>query len=235
MRLRSRSAAEEGENDQVSNRVMTRSASNQKKFANRRMTRSSFKQQKGAEKPQQQQQQQQKKKRKRRRKKKKMTPLADDPTKIFRTPNIGRLRYSLRYFTPEESEAYQKRFHETEGFDMGKYPFEVSLSNPIREISLEEPSDGSLYSTEGAKRAIRDYNRKNRTKYQFVKLVRVCRGFCTGVMYYITFQAQQNGKAPSPPRNFQACVRRFIGMHIEFCREEKKPNLTEGSGEPSQQ
>ncbi|KAH7845356.1 hypothetical protein Vadar_001077 [Vaccinium darrowii] len=235
--MRLRSAVEEVENDQVSDRIMTRSASNQKKFANRRMTRSSFKQQqeqKGGEKPQQQKQQQQQQKKKRKREKKKMTPFADDPTKVIRTPNTGGKRY-MRYFTPEEREAYHKKYIETEGFDMGKYPFEVTLSNPIREISLEKPSACSLDSLEGAKMAIRDYNRKNRTKYQFAKLVRVCLEFCTGIRYYITFQAKQNGKSPSPPCNFQACVKFFLGLHVEFCREEKKPNLTEGSREPSQQ
>ncbi|KAF7137339.1 hypothetical protein RHSIM_Rhsim07G0120100 [Rhododendron simsii] len=116
-----------------------------------------------------------------------------------------------------------------QGFDVGKYTSEVALSNPISEISLEEPSEGSDYSTKAAKMAIRDYNRKKRTKYQFVKLVRVCIGFCKGWMYYITFQAKQDGMAPSPPRNFQARVHRFMGMHIQFCREEKKPQLTEGT------
>ncbi|KAE9459347.1 hypothetical protein C3L33_08741, partial [Rhododendron williamsianum] len=146
-----RSAVEEVENDQVSNRVMTRSTSNQKKFmddyANRRMTRSAFKQQqeqKGDEKPQQQ------KKRKRENKKKK--PVVDD------TPKIS-WRH-VRYFTPEEREAYQKKLKESEGFDVGKYTSEVALSNPISEISLEEPSFGRDFSTEAAKMAIRDYNRK---------------------------------------------------------------------------
>ncbi|KAG5540020.1 hypothetical protein RHGRI_020302 [Rhododendron griersonianum] len=217
-----RSAVEEVENDQVSNRVMTRSTSNQKKFmddyANRRMTRSAFKQQqeqKGDEKPQQQQQ----KKRKRKNKKKK--PVVDD------TPKIS-WRH-MRYFTPEEREAYQKKLKESEGFDVGKYTSEVALSNPISEISLEEHSEVSDFSTEAAKMAIRDYNRKKRTKYEFVKLVRVCIGLCTGWMYYITFQAKQDGMAPSPPRNFQARIHNFIGMHVQFCREEKKPQLTEGA------
>lgn len=47
-----------------------------------------------------------------------------------------------------------------QGFDVGKYTSEVALSNPISEISLEEPSVGRDYSTEAAKMAIRDYNRK---------------------------------------------------------------------------
>ncbi|KAG5531337.1 hypothetical protein RHGRI_026079 [Rhododendron griersonianum] len=194
---------EEEENDQVSNHVMTRSAYNQKKFmdyyANRRITRSLFEQQqeqKGDEKPQQQQQQ---KKRKRKNKKKK--PVVDD------TPKISWGSRYMRYFTPEEREAYQKKLKESEGFDVGKYTSEVALSNPISEISLEEPSFGRDFSTEAAKMAIRDYNRK---------------------------KAKQDGMAPSPPRNFQARVHNFMGMHVQFCREEKKPQLTEVPGEPSQ-
>ncbi|KAI8546731.1 hypothetical protein RHMOL_Rhmol07G0142700 [Rhododendron molle] len=217
-----RSAVEEVENDQVSNRVMTRSTSNQKKFmddyTNCRMTRSAFKQQheqKGDEKPQQQQQ----KKRKRKNKKKK--PVVDD------TPKISWGSRYMRYFTPEEREAYQKKLKESEGFDVGKYTTEVALSNPISEISLEEHSEVSDFSTEAAKMAIRGYNRKKRTKYEFVKLVKVCIGLCTGWMYYITFQAKQDGMAPSPPRNFQARVHNLIGIHVQFCREEKKPQLTE--------
>ncbi|KAG5540015.1 hypothetical protein RHGRI_020299 [Rhododendron griersonianum] len=219
-----RSAVEEEENDQVSNRVRTRSTSNQKKFmddfANRRMTRAAFKQQqeqKGDEKPQQQQQE------KRKRKNKKKKPVVDD------TPKFSWGTRYTRHFTPEESEAYQKKLKESEGFDVGIYTFEVALSNPITEISLEEPSSARDFSTEAAKMAIRDYNRKKRTKYQFVKLVRVCQGFCKGWMYYITFQAKQDGMAPSPPRNFQARVHKFMGMHVKFCREEKKPQLTEGT------
>lgn len=84
---------------------MTRSTYNQKKFmdhyANRRMTRSAFKQQqeqKGDEKPQQQQQ--------KKRKNKKKKPVVDD------TPKIS-WRY-MRYFTPEEREAYRKKLKESE-------------------------------------------------------------------------------------------------------------------------
>ncbi|KAF7137916.1 hypothetical protein RHSIM_Rhsim07G0120000 [Rhododendron simsii] len=42
-------------------------------------------------------------------------------------------------------------------------------------------------------------------------------------------EAKKDGKAYSPC-NFQALVRNSGRMHIEFCREEKKPKLTEGPG-----
>ncbi|KAE9459348.1 hypothetical protein C3L33_08740, partial [Rhododendron williamsianum] len=45
----------------------------------------------------------------------------------------------------------------------------------------------------------------------------------TALRDYNKDNAEQNGIT----RNFQARVREFLGMHIEFCREEKKPNLTE--------
>ncbi|KAG5540022.1 hypothetical protein RHGRI_020303 [Rhododendron griersonianum] len=196
-----------GSNDEVSNCRMTRSAYNQKKFVDRRMTRSEFlelqKQRQGDGKPQQ-----------RRRQKKK---------KIKNNTLTGRDRY-VRDFTPEEREVYNKRVRESEGFDVGEIPDEVILNPVIREIPLDPRCSIIVYSTTSAKTALRDYNKDNHTKYQFVKLVRVCYRLAMGNMYYITFQAKQNGIT----RNFQARVREFLGMHIEFCREEKKPNLTEG-------
>ncbi|KAH7864345.1 hypothetical protein Vadar_028551 [Vaccinium darrowii] len=240
-----RSAVKE-ESAQYSNRRMTRSAYNQKKleddFANRRRTCSSFKQQQ-----QQQKKQQGGKKPLRRWRKKKEEPLLltdfypeDKDFRIDRydepdptVPPFAWRSTHFRYFTPEEREAYHKRVEESEGFDSGSYPLEVCLSNPITEISLERRSYSREYSTYAAKRALTGYNKKKRTKYQFVKLVRVCVCSSPGE-YYITFQAMQDGRAPSPPRNFQALVL-HKGTRIKFCREEKKPKLTEGPGETSQQ
>ncbi|KAF7138893.1 hypothetical protein RHSIM_Rhsim07G0120300 [Rhododendron simsii] len=154
--------------------------------------------------------------RRRRQKKKKMLK----PVKV--NTLTGRDRY-VRDFTPEEREVYNKRVRESEGFDVGEIPDEVILNPVIREIPLDPRCSIIVYSTTSANTALRDYNKDNHTKYQFVKLVRVCYRLAMGNMYYITFQAKQNGIT----RNFQARVREFLGMHIEFCREEKKPNLTE--------
>ncbi|XP_058223910.1 uncharacterized protein LOC131333420 [Rhododendron vialii] len=204
-----------GSNDEVSNCRMTRSAYNQKKFADRRMTRSEFlelqKQRQGDGKPQQ--------RRLRRQKKKKIKKKMLKPVRV--NTLTGRDRY-VRDFTPEEREVYNKRVRESEGFDVGEIPDEVILNPVIREIPLDPRCSIIVYSTTSAETALRDYNKDNHTEYQFVKLVRVCYRLAMGNMYYITFQAKQNGIT----RNFQARVREFLGMHIEFCREEKMPNLT---------
>ncbi|KAG5540016.1 hypothetical protein RHGRI_020300 [Rhododendron griersonianum] len=185
-----------------------------KEFADRRMTRSEFlelqKQRQGDGKPRQ----------RRRQKKKKIKKKMLKPARV--NTLTGRDRY-VRDFTPEEREVYNKRVRESKGFDVGEIPDEVILSPVIREIPLDPRCSIIVYSTTSANTALRDYNKDNHTKYQFVKLVRVCYRLAMGNMYYITFQAEQNGIT----RNFQARVREFLGMHIEFCREEKKPNLTE--------
>ncbi|KAG5540017.1 hypothetical protein RHGRI_020300 [Rhododendron griersonianum] len=187
-----------------------------KEFADRRMTRSEFlelqKQRQGDGKPRQ----------RRRQKKKKIKKKMLKPARV--NTLTGRDRY-VRDFTPEEREVYNKRVRESKGFDVGEIPDEVILSPVIREIPLDPRCSIIVYSTTSANTALRDYNKDNHTKYQFVKLVRVCYRLAMGNMYYITFQAEQNGIT----RNFQARVREFLGMHIEFCREEKKPNLTEGT------
>ncbi|KAE9459362.1 hypothetical protein C3L33_08739, partial [Rhododendron williamsianum] len=166
------------------------------------MTRSSLKQQreqKGDEKPQQQ------KKRKNNNPfvfPEKKIPAVDKTPYIFRTPiDLITGSRTVRYFTPEEREAYEKKLKETEGFDVGKYPLEVMLSKPIREISLKIPTESVEFSTEAAKMALRGYNRKELTTYRFIKLVRLCKSSCgcRDAMYYITFQAKKDGKAYSPP------------------------------------
>ncbi|KAI8546705.1 hypothetical protein RHMOL_Rhmol07G0140800 [Rhododendron molle] len=137
-----------------------------------------------------------------------------DPQEDSAMAPVTGINRKVRSFTPEEREAYIKRVVEREKSRWKNLP-------KLLGIPLEQQRRLSEVSTE----------KRCGTKYKFVKLIRLCIGFRTVATYYVTFQANQDGKAPSPPRNFQALVRRFIRMHIEFCKEEKKPKLTEGPEE----
>ncbi|KAH7863544.1 hypothetical protein Vadar_018896 [Vaccinium darrowii] len=140
-----------------------RSTHNQKQleddFANRRRTRSSFKQQQnkgeGDEKPQRHRQEQEGYG-----EEDFILDLYDepDPTAPLFTDLKAR---RLRYFTPEEKKAYEKRVKESDGFDAGKYPLEVRLSTPIWEISLERSSYDRDCSSDAAKEALMGYNKEN--------------------------------------------------------------------------
>ncbi|XP_058223913.1 uncharacterized protein LOC131333421 [Rhododendron vialii] len=96
------------------------------------------------------------------------------------------------------------------------------LSKPIREISLKIPTESVEFSTEAAKMALRAHH------ILVIKLVRLCKSSCgcRDAMYYIYLSGQEGWEGLFS-LFFQALVHNSGRMHIEFCREEKKPKLTE--------
>ncbi|XP_058215740.1 uncharacterized protein LOC131326856 [Rhododendron vialii] len=100
---------------------------------------------------------------------------------------------------------YEKRLHESGGFDVGDIPAYVS-NIPVRPFVLDSPM--LVKMVEGyAKLALDQHNKHNNTKYQFVKVLKAnIGGYSPGWTYYITSQVKDMAGSGSPTLNFQAEV-----------------------------
>ncbi|KAF7121273.1 hypothetical protein RHSIM_Rhsim13G0019200 [Rhododendron simsii] len=178
--------------------------SGEDRFHNRRMTRSAFKQQ--------------------------FLPPPHGEVKEQKKRKHGdgkgqkKRRIRIRDFTIEERMAYGKRVEESDGFDVGQVPDEVLEPGLIRPIPIKSPR-GLKEFNDLSKLAIKDYNERNGTSYQFAKLIRVnCRSVM-GIVYYITFLGKED-RAGAPPKNFQAEVYVWLDEPtIDFCRVEQNFKL----------
>ncbi|KAI8556463.1 hypothetical protein RHMOL_Rhmol05G0254700 [Rhododendron molle] len=100
---------------------------------------------------------------------------------------------------------YEKRLRESGGFDVGDIPAYVS-NVPVRPFELGSPM--LVKMIEGyAKSALGQHNKRNNTKYEFVKVLKAnIGGYSPGWTYYITSQVKDLAGSGSPTLNFQAEV-----------------------------
>ncbi|KAE9449035.1 hypothetical protein C3L33_19066, partial [Rhododendron williamsianum] len=99
-----------------------------------------------------------------------------------------------------------KGLREAKGFDVGDI-----AGIPVRPVLLDSPE--SLERIGGyAKLALDEHNKRNNTKYRFVKVLKANIGGTLGRTYFITFQVKDRACSGSPILNFQAKVRTFNGQ-----------------------
>ncbi|KAG5550813.1 hypothetical protein RHGRI_015691 [Rhododendron griersonianum] len=129
-------------------------------------------------------------------------------------------------FTEEEAKTYNKIVLETDGFGIIYVPPGVCTPGLLVPAKMEVvDEEGSPMLDDLAELAVVQYNNDNETSYQVVKIIRVNFRFDGWMFYNMTFQARDD-KAGSPPRNFQARIRKFANeTMVDFCRfeEENKP------------
>ncbi|KAE9453416.1 hypothetical protein C3L33_14638, partial [Rhododendron williamsianum] len=128
----------------------------------------------------------------------------------------------FRKLTPEERENYCKKVMASEGFDVVDLPkFIENYGGLIRPVKQSNEEQRVLEIC--SKSAIAAFNKKNKTKYRFVEVIKANYKFGSGIFYYITFVAED--KDVGSTKNFQAFVRfRFKRPTMQFCRLEKPPN-----------
>ncbi|KAG5549975.1 hypothetical protein RHGRI_015067 [Rhododendron griersonianum] len=99
-----------------------------------------------------------------------------------------RLRPDFVVLTSTQRWDYEKRLHDSEGFDVGDIPTYAFV--PVRPFVLD--SHESLERIEGyAKLALDEHKKCNNTKYQIVKALKAnIDAGCPGRTYYITFQVK---------------------------------------------
>ncbi|KAG5530157.1 hypothetical protein RHGRI_030507 [Rhododendron griersonianum] len=139
---------------------------------------------------------------------------------------------SVRDFTKEEREFYNKTVFESDGFDCPYVPPEVSIPGILKPVKIGDIPDVELdeYSQikeqlqgleDMADLAIKHYNDQNDKSYQFVKVIKANTRWDGGSTNNITFQAKDD-TTDSPPRNFQARVAKFMdSTKVLFCRVEQ--------------
>ncbi|KAG5550814.1 hypothetical protein RHGRI_015691 [Rhododendron griersonianum] len=141
-------------------------------------------------------------------------------------------------FTEEEAKTYNKIVLETDGFGIIYVPPGVCTPGLLVPAKMEVvDEEGSPMLDDLAELAVVQYNNDNETSYQVVKIIRVNFRFDGWMFYNMTFQARDD-KAGSPPRNFQARIRKFANeTMVDFCRfeEENKPIQVPGPWGPVEQ
>ncbi|KAG5530159.1 hypothetical protein RHGRI_030508 [Rhododendron griersonianum] len=139
---------------------------------------------------------------------------------------------SVRDFTKEEREIYNKTVFESDGFDCPYVPPEVSIPGILKPVKVGDIPDVALdeYSQikeqlkgleDMADLAIKHYNDQNVKSFQFVKVIKANTRWDGGSTNNITFQAKDDTTG-SPPWNFQARVAKFMdNTKVLFCRVEQ--------------
>ncbi|CAK9155908.1 unnamed protein product [Ilex paraguariensis] len=132
--------------------------------------------------------------------------------------------YDPNELTEEEAQRYAKQVQESQGFDVEKFgnkcPFGIIM--PI--VNLQKGSLLHQDVTVCSILAIDTYNKDNDTTYQFTEVIKVNTYVCSGVMFFITFKAQDAAAdGDDSPKIFQARVHRGITENkVKLCR--LKPN-----------
>ncbi|MED6111285.1 hypothetical protein PIB30_051101 [Stylosanthes scabra] len=102
--------------------------------------------------------------------------------------------------TDEELREYKKYAKASQGFDVPK--FKGKLVGMIVPYNLNEITTPIL--TDFSKQALRFYNNKNSTGFEFVKVVKATYRLVAGRIYYITFEALSSN-VPATFRAREAC------------------------------
>ncbi|KAI8541999.1 hypothetical protein RHMOL_Rhmol08G0105100 [Rhododendron molle] len=124
--------------------------------------------------------------------------------------------------TPVEFEIYRKQVQETGGFDVVLPPGvgDCGLIYPCPNFDRNPRVFEEVNRC--ASKAIDVYNKEYKTKYRFLRVIKLSSMSVSGYNHYITFEANANGAAPI---HFQALV--YAGIpkdRIEVISCRPKPN-----------
>ncbi|CAL5354488.1 unnamed protein product [Camellia sinensis] len=111
----------------------------------------------------------------------------------------------MHEFTDREYQEYNRQITESDGFDVMSFPrsFACGTTTPLSNFN-EIADDLKAFS----ELALKEYNEKEHTNLEFVKVVKANAAVCAGCMYYITFDIRDAAAAAvdGGTTEFQACV-----------------------------
>ncbi|THG16079.1 hypothetical protein TEA_014801 [Camellia sinensis var. sinensis] len=135
----------------------------------------------------------------------------------------------MHEFTEREYQEHNRQMTESDGFDVMSFPrsFACGTTTPLSNFN-EIADDLKAFS----ELALKEYNEKEHTNLEFVKVVKVNKAVVAGFLYYITFDVRDAAAVDGGTTEFQACVWdgiahteeatvHWVGMQIEAFIKEK--------------
>ncbi|CAL5368873.1 unnamed protein product [Camellia sinensis] len=106
-------------------------------------------------------------------------------------------------FTNREYQEYNRQITESDGFDVMLFPrsFACGTTTPLH--NFDEIADDLKSFSE---LALKEYNEKEHTNLELVKVVKVNVASVAGFLYYITFDVKDATAVDGGTMEFQACV-----------------------------
>ncbi|CAL5384779.1 unnamed protein product [Camellia sinensis] len=126
--------------------------------------------------------------------------------------------FGVHEMTDKEYKEYSRQIKESKGFDVMDFPksFACGKIMPIINLNYHANHLKSL-----SELALKEYNEKEKTKLEFVKLVKANLEPCEGFQYYITFDVKDADAVDGPILTFQALVWDGIDeIEVVLCRLE---------------
>ncbi|KAF5932428.1 hypothetical protein HYC85_028599 [Camellia sinensis] len=110
----------------------------------------------------------------------------------------------MHEFTDREYQEYNRQITESDGFDVMSFPRSFACGTTTPLYNLNEIADDLKALSE---LALKEYNEKEHTNLEFVKVVKANAAVCAGCKYYITFDITDAAAAvDGGTTEFQACV-----------------------------
>ncbi|THG04121.1 hypothetical protein TEA_024172 [Camellia sinensis var. sinensis] len=134
------------------------------------------------------------------------------------TPTLDVDEFGMHEMTDKEYKEYSRQIKESKGFDVMDFPksFACGKIMPIINLNYHANHLKSL-----SELALKEYNEKEKTKLEFVKLVKANLEPCEGFQYYITFDVKDADAVDGPILTFQALVWDGIDeIEVVLCRLE---------------
>ncbi|KAI7994729.1 Cysteine proteinase inhibitor 1 [Camellia lanceoleosa] len=109
----------------------------------------------------------------------------------------------MHEFTEREYQEHHRQMTESDGFDVMSFPrsFACGTTTPLSNFN-EIADDLKAFS----ELALKEYNEKEHTNLEFVKVVKVNKAVVAGFLYYITFDVRDAAAVDGGTTEFQACV-----------------------------
>ncbi|KAL7263117.1 hypothetical protein ACSBR1_001322 [Camellia fascicularis] len=124
--------------------------------------------------------------------------------------------FGVHEMTDKEYKEYSRQIKESKGFDVMDFPKSFACGKIIPIINLNYHANHLKSLSE---LALKEYNEKEKTKLEFVKLVKANLEPCEGFQYYITFDVKD--AVDGPILTFQALVWDGIDeIEVVLCRLE---------------
>ncbi|KAL7163177.1 hypothetical protein ACSBR2_039304 [Camellia fascicularis] len=109
----------------------------------------------------------------------------------------------MHEFTDREYQEHNRQMTESDGFDVMSFPRSFACGTTAPLCNFDEIADDLKSFSE---LALKEYNEKEHTNLEFVKVVKVNVAGVAGFLYYITFDVRDAAAVDGGTMEFQACV-----------------------------
>ncbi|CAL5430315.1 unnamed protein product [Camellia sinensis] len=106
-------------------------------------------------------------------------------------------------FTDREYQEYNRQITESDGFDVMSFPRSFACGTTAPLYNFDDIADDLKSFSE---LALKEYNEKEHTNLEFVKVVKVNVAGVAGFLYYITLDVRDAAAVDGGTMEFQACV-----------------------------